>query len=83
MFESDGVVREEGKDVFTREGFCAFGYFDIVGKDGGAGEDGFVDMEFGTIDAAFGTELDDEDGCCEIAGIGGEVCQMGGDWREG
>ena len=63
-------MREEGEDVFTREGFRALGDFDVVGEDGGPGEDGFVDMKFRTVDAAFGTELDDEDGCCEIAVIG-------------
>lgn len=41
-----------------------------MGEDRGADEDGFVDMEFGTVGTALGTELDDEDGCCEIAGIG-------------
>ena len=63
-------MREEGEDVLTCEGLCAFGYFDVVREDGGANEDGFVDMEFGTVWAAFGTELDDEDRCCEIARVG-------------
>ncbi len=74
LFEGDGIVREESEDVLTCEGLCAFGYFDVVGEDGGADEDGFVDMEFGTVGAAFRTEMDDEDGCCEIAGVGGGVC---------
>ena len=69
LFECNGVVREEREDVLTCEGFCAFGYFDVAGEDWGANEDGFVDMEFGTVRAAFGAELDDEDGCCEIAGV--------------
>ena len=63
-------MREEGEDVFTGEGFCALGYFDVVGEDGGAHEDGFMDMEFGTVGAAFRPELNDEDGCCEIAAVG-------------
>lgn len=70
MLEGNGVVREEGEYVFTRKGFCAFGYFDVVGEDGRAGEDGFVDMEFGTVLAAFGTQLNDEYGGREIAAIG-------------
>ena len=65
-------MREEREDVFTREGFCALGYFDVVGEDRGAGEDRFVDMEFGTVGAAFRPELNDEDGRCEITGV----------WRE-
>ena len=63
-------MREEREDVFTREGFCALGYFDVMGEDRGAGEDRFVDMEFGTVGAAFRPELNDEDGRCEIAVIG-------------
>ncbi len=74
MFEGDGVVREEGEDVFTREGFCAFGYFDVVGEDGGAGEDGLVHVELGAVGADFGTQLNDEDGGCEIAGVEKGVC---------
>ena len=31
-------------------------------------------VEFGTVGAIFWTELDDEDGCREIAGLGGSVC---------
>lgn len=67
-------MREEGEDVLTCEGLCAFGYFDVVGEDGGTDKDGFVDMKFGTVRAAFGAQLDDEDGCCEIAGVGRGVC---------
>ena len=69
MFEGDGVVREDGKNILTCEGLCFLGYFDVAGEDGGANEDGFVDMEFGTVGAAFGAQPDDEDGCCEIAGV--------------
>ena len=78
LLEGDRIVREEGEDVLTREGLCAFCYFDFVGEDGGSDQDGFVHVEFGAVGAAFGTELDDEDGCCEVAGVGGGVCQMGG-----
>lgn len=67
-------MREEGKDVFTCESFRAFSYFDIVCQDGGASEDGLVHVEFGTVCAAFGTELDDEDGCCEIARVWRGFC---------
>ena len=40
-----------------------------MGEDRGAGEDRFVDMEFGTVGAAFRPELNDEDGRCEITGV--------------
>ena len=63
-------MRKDGEDILTCEGLCLFGYFDVASEDGGADEDGFVDMEFGTVGAAFGSELDDEDRCSEIAGVG-------------
>ena len=74
LFKGNGVVREDGEDVLLCERLGLFGYFDVMGKDGGADEDGFVHVEFGTVGAVFRTELDDKDGCCEIAGVGGRFC---------
>ena len=74
LLEGNRVVREDGEDVLLCERLCLLGYFDVMGEDGGADEDGFMHVEFGTVGAVFWTELDDEDRCCEIAAGRGGVC---------